>query len=47
MDDRIYFIIAAVIAAAILGDIVLNSGAASVFLFRKILDLVQAVNFWR
>ncbi len=47
LDDRIYFSIALVIAVAILGDLVLNSADASVFLVRKMLDLVQALSFWR
>ncbi|MFC3180415.1 hypothetical protein [Cypionkella sinensis] len=47
MTDRIALVLALLIAAAIGADVVLNSGAASVFLLRKLLDLVQYVMIWR
>jgi hypothetical protein len=45
--DRMYLIVAGVIAAAIAGDIFLNDSAASLFLVRKLFHLVEYVEFWR
>jgi hypothetical protein len=47
LDDRVFWALAGLIGAAILADIVLNSGTAFLFLARKVLDLVQALVFWR
>ena len=47
MTDRIALVLALLIAAAIGADVVLNGGAASMFLLRKMLDLVQYVMIWR
>ena len=47
MTDRIAFVLAAVIIAAILGDITLNDGAALVFALRKLADFVEYLSFWR
>jgi hypothetical protein len=38
--------VAGLIFAAILADVVLNSGAASMFLLLKLLDLVEYSKFW-
>jgi hypothetical protein len=38
---------AVLIAAAFLLDIMFNSGNASLFLARKVLDFVQVLAFWR
>lgn len=38
--------VAGVIFLAILADITLNSGIASVFLLHKLLDLVEFIKFW-
>jgi hypothetical protein len=47
VTDRIALVLALLIAAAIGADVVLNGGAASMFLLRKMLDLVQYVMIWR
>lgn len=47
MTDRIALVLALLIAAAIAADVVFNSGQASVFLLRKLGDLVQYVMIWR
>ena len=47
MDDRIYTVMAIIIGLAIAADVVLNSGAASLFLARKLLVFVEALAFWR
>ncbi len=38
--------VAGVIFAAILADLLLNSGHASLFLIFKLLDLVEYLKFW-
>ena len=45
--DRMYLVVAGVIAAAIAADLVLNGSAASVFLVRKLFRLVEYLEFWR
>ena len=47
MTDRIALVLALLIAAAIGADFALNDGNASVFLLRKLSDLVQYVMIWR
>ena len=45
-DHRIYFILAGVILAAILGDLMLNSGDAMLFLMKKSMDAIEWIKFW-
>jgi hypothetical protein len=47
MADRMYLVVAGVIAAAIAGDLMLNDGTASIFLVRKLIHLVEYLEFWR
>jgi hypothetical protein len=47
LTDRIAFVLAGVIALAVLADLVLNSGSALVFLSRKLIDLIELVAIWR
>ena len=47
MTDRIAFVLAALIAALILGDIALNGSAGLVFALRKLADFVEYLSFWR
>ncbi|MDB5663843.1 hypothetical protein [Cypionkella sp.] len=47
MTDRIALGLALLIAAAIGADVAFNHGHASVFLLRKLGDLVQNVMVWR
>ena len=47
MTDRIALVLALLIAAAIGVDVAFNGGQASVFLLRKLGDLVQYVMIWR
>lgn len=47
MTDRIAFVMAALIAAAILADVTLNGALASFFLLQKLTDLIEFVSFWR
>ena len=47
MADRMYLVVAGAIAAAIVGDILLNDGTISLFLVRKLIHLVEYLEFWR
>ena len=47
LKDRGYLIVAGVIVLAVVADIVLNQSAGSLFLVRKIVRLVEYVEFWR
>ena len=47
MTDRLAIWLGLVLAAAILGDIVLNSGAAMLFLLRKFDAFIEYLSFWR
>lgn len=47
MTDRIALVLALLIAAAIGADMVFNDSVASVFLLRKLGDLVQYLMIWR
>jgi hypothetical protein len=46
MTNRLAAILGLVILAAILGDAMLYDGAGSLFLARKLADLVAWVAFW-
>jgi hypothetical protein len=45
--DRTYLIVAGVIVAAIVADVALNSGDGLLFLVRKMIGLVEYLEFWR
>ena len=47
MTDRIAFLLAGVVALAILADLSFNGGSALLFLARKLIDLIALVSFWR
>ena len=47
MTNRIAFVLACTIIAAILTDAVLNDGAGTMFVLRKFADLIEYVAFWR
>ena len=47
MTDRLYLGLAGLIGALILGDVVMNDSAASVFMIRKLFHLVDYLGFWR
>lgn len=47
MSDRIAFVLAGVIASAVLADLTLNGGSALLFLARKMIDLIELVAIWR
>lgn len=47
MTDRIALVLASLIAAAILADVVLNNSQALLFLGRKLVDLVEYLSIWR
>ena len=47
MTDRIAFLLAGVVALAILADLSLNGGSALLFLARKLVDLIDLVSIWR
>jgi hypothetical protein len=47
MDNRVAFGLAALIALLALVDGLANGGGASLFLARKLTDLVDYVAFWR
>ena len=47
MADRGYLLVAGSIAAAIAADILLNDGTTSLFLVRKLIHLVEYLEFWR
>jgi hypothetical protein len=42
-----YLVVAGVIAAAIAGDIFLNDSVVTLFLVKKLLHLVEYLEFWR
>ncbi len=45
--ERMYLIVAGAIAVAIAGDVFLNEGTLSLFLVRKLIGLVEYLEFWR
>lgn len=47
MTNRIALVLACLIFAAILADVVLNHGMASLFLLKKLVGLIEYVEFWR
>lgn len=47
MTNRIAIVLALLIAAGVAVDLVLRDGAGSLFLLRKLADLVEWVAFWR
>lgn len=47
MSDRIAFVLAGVLALAVLADLTLNGGSALLFLARKMLDLIDLIAIWR
>lgn len=47
MTDRIAFILAALIALAVVLDLALLDTGATLFLMRKLAELVEYLAFWR
>ena len=47
LTDRIAFVLAGVIALAVLADLALNGGSALLFLARTMINLIALVSFWR
>ncbi len=47
MTNKTAIILAGVIILALLLDLVLNDGIATMFLVRKMIDLIEYVAFWR
>ena len=47
MTDRVAFGLALVVFAALGADFLLNQGIATMFLLRKLEDLIIYVSFWR
>lgn len=47
MNNRTVLVAILAIAAAIVADSWLNGGRASLFLLRKMVDLIDYVTFWR
>lgn len=47
MTNRLAIIFAVLIVGAILSDLIFNGGAASLFLLRKMMDLIDWMAFWR
>ena len=47
MKDRGYLVVAGLVALGIAADVYLNQAAASMFLIRKLVALVEFLAFWR
>ena len=47
LKDRGYLIVAGVIALAVAADYILNQSVFSLFLVRKVMRLVEFLEFWR
>jgi hypothetical protein len=47
VTDRVAFALALVVVAALGADYLLNQGVATMFLLRKLEDLIIYVSFWR
>ena len=47
LKDRGYLLFAGAIGLAVVLDAVLNGGAVSIFLVRKLFSLVEYMEFWR
>lgn len=45
-EHRPYFILAGIILAAGMGDLMLNEGEALLFLMKKSLDAIEWIKFW-
>jgi ribose/xylose/arabinose/galactoside ABC-type transport system permease subunit len=46
VKDRGFLVLAGLIAAAIIGDVSLNGGRASIFLIHEIISLQEYLQFW-
>ena len=47
MTNQIAVVLACLIVAAILADVVLNAGIGSIFLLKKLVNLIEYIAFWR
>jgi hypothetical protein len=47
LGDRKYLVVAGVIVAAIAADVTMNGSEASLFLVKKLIGLVEFLEFWR
>ncbi|MBV7409993.1 glyceraldehyde-3-phosphate dehydrogenase [Maritimibacter sp. DP1N21-5] len=47
MTNRVALILFLVVALAFAGDLILNEGAATLFLAKKLYDLLDWIAFWR
>lgn len=47
MTNRLAIILGCIILAALILDQVLNDGAASLFLSKRLLELIEWLAFWR
>ncbi len=47
MTNRIALVLACLIIAAILADVALNHSAASIFMLKKLVSLIEYIEFWR
>jgi hypothetical protein len=47
LAERKYLIVVGVIVAAIAADMTLNASAGSLFLVKKLISLVEFLEFWR
>ncbi|MGV6840196.1 MAG: hypothetical protein ACWA40_08390 [Planktomarina sp.] len=47
MSNRTALILALIIVASIVTDLMVNQGTASMFMAKKIMDLIEYVAFWR
>lgn len=47
MQDRGYLGVAGLIGLAIIGDVALNQGRATLFLIHEIISLQEYLQFWR
>ncbi|MGL4320113.1 MAG: glyceraldehyde-3-phosphate dehydrogenase [Paracoccaceae bacterium] len=47
MSNRAAIILASVVIGALLLDRILNAGDATMFMLRKMFDLVEYIAFWR
>ncbi len=47
MTDRIAFVLAGLIALAVVADLALTGGEVLLYLARKMVDLIALVSFWR
>ncbi|WP_095589828.1 hypothetical protein [Actibacterium ureilyticum] len=47
MSNRLAFLIVLLIAAAITADVILHDGEYTLYLARKLADLIEYLAFWR